>query len=371
MSYIETNPLKNSTIMLLYSEKDDIKLDPDYQRMGDVWTLEKKQLLIDSILNDYDVPKLYFHEFSRELKTLTGTSYAVIDGRQRLETIWRFIDGEFPLSYDFEYLKDDSINLKGLSYNDIAKEFPKIRIAFDSFVLPVISIRTDDEDLIEDMFSRLNEAAPLNAAEKRNAFGGSMVAAIRDIATLDLFSRCVRFNNNRYQHREVAARMLLVELSLRNIGRLIDTKKVYLDDLAKKYHSQYSQQVIETKSAVEEVVKAMESVFTERDELLQAQGNMVVYYLAFRTALNANEVGKITRRNLLDFRERLKSNRLMAELNYPDASFELLEYDRLSQQGTNDASNIKERFGILAKELKLSETEILPAAPDTTLFLSD
>lgn len=118
MSYIETNPLKNSTIMLLYSEREDIKLDPDYQRMGDVWTLEKKQLLIDSILNDYDVPKLYFHEFSRELKSSTGFSYAVVDGRQRLETIWRFIDGEFVLSDEIEYLRDESINLKGLSYND-------------------------------------------------------------------------------------------------------------------------------------------------------------------------------------------------------------------------------------------------------------
>jgi len=371
MSYIETNPLKNSTIMLLFSEREDIKLDPVYQRMGDVWTLEKKQLLIDSIINDYDVPKLYFHEFSRELKASSGFSYAVVDGRQRLETIWRFIDGEFSLSHEIEYLRDESINLKGLSYNDIAKEFPKIRIAFDSFVLPVIGIRTDDEDLIEDMFSRLNEAVPLNASEKRNAFGGSMVAAIRDIATSDLFSRCVKFSNNRYQHREVAARILLVEESLRFIGRLIDTKKVYLDDMVKKFHSENADQVFEIKRATEEVVRAMEGIFTEKDELLQAQGIMTVYYLIFRAALSKNEVSQITRRKLLDFRERLKSNRLMAELSYPEASFELLEFDRLSQQGTNDASNIKERFSILAKELKLSVTEIQPSASEASLFPTD
>lgn len=358
MSYIETNPLKNSTIMLLYSERKEIKLDPDYQRMGGVWTLEKKQLLIDSILNDYDVPKLYFHEFSRELKASTGYSYAVVDGRQRLQTIWEFIDGKFPLSSDFEYLRDETIDLTGLSYDDIAKEFPKIRIAFDSFVLPVVGIRTDDEDLIEDMFSRLNEAVPLNAAEKRNAIGGDMVAAIRDIAGLDLFARCVRFRNNRYQHREVAARMLLIEENLRVENRLIDTKKVYLDALAREYYAKNAEHVLEVKSATEGVVRAMAGVFTEGDELLLAQGNMVVYYLIFRTALSANEVHKITRRKLLDFRERLKENRLQAEEDFAESSFELLEYDRLSQQGTNDASNIKERFVILAKELGLSVTEI-------------
>lgn len=354
MSYIETNPLKNSTIMLLYSEREEIKLDPDYQRMGGVWTLEKKQLLIDSILNDYDVPKLYFHEFSREQKVTTGFTYAVVDGRQRLETIWNFIEGEFPLSQDFEYLRDDSIKLNGLIYDDIAKAFPKIRIAFDSFVLPVVGIRTDDEDLIEDMFSRLNEAVPLNAAEKRNAFGGNVVTAIREIAASNLFTRCVKFNNNRYQHLEVAARMLLVEENLQTGDRLIDTKKVYLDALVRKYFKEDAKHVEDIKCAAKKIVDAMEGVFAVKDELLQAQGNMIIYYLVFRKALSINKVDKITRRNLLDFRERLKGNRLMAELSYAESSFELLEYDRLSQQGTNDASNIKERFGILEKELGLN-----------------
>ena len=52
MSYIETFPVQHSAIMALYSEKDEILLNPDYQRMGGVWTLDKKQLLMDSILND-------------------------------------------------------------------------------------------------------------------------------------------------------------------------------------------------------------------------------------------------------------------------------------------------------------------------------
>ena len=116
MSYIKTNPLKNSTIMYLYAERDEIQLDPPYQRMGGVWTKEKKQLLIDSILNDYDIPKIYFHAFDRSVVSTTGFEYAVIDGRQRLEAIWDFVDGEFSLAVDFDYQKDTSIKLAGLSY---------------------------------------------------------------------------------------------------------------------------------------------------------------------------------------------------------------------------------------------------------------
>ncbi|MDN3553763.1 DUF262 domain-containing protein [Halomonas almeriensis] len=358
MSYIETSPIKNSTIMLLYSERSEIKLDPPYQRMGGVWTKEKKQLLIDSILNDYDLPKIYFHTYSREQSSLTGISYAVIDGRQRLETIWGFIDGDFTLSDDFEYQRDPGIDLSGLSYDDIAKEYPRIKIKFDSFVLPVIAVDTDDEDLIEDMFYRLNEAVPLNAAEKRNAIGGEMVHAIRDLAEHDLFKEKVKFSNKRYQHREVAARFLLLEENLRFEKTLMDTKKVYLDAMARNYYSGQSDRVNEMLEAAKRVVDKMYDVFTSSDELLRAQGNMTVYFLIFRYAVERGLDSEITRRKLIDFNEKLKANRLTAIEDYENSSFDLLEYDRLTQQGTNDASNIKERLSILSEFVGIGEVKI-------------
>jgi hypothetical protein len=38
------------------------------------------------------------------------------------------------------------------------------------------------------MFSRLNEAVPLNAAEKRSAIGGPMALAIREISEHSFFN---------------------------------------------------------------------------------------------------------------------------------------------------------------------------------------
>lgn len=359
MSYVETAPIKNSTIMLLYAERDEIETSPDYQRAGGVWTIEKKRLLIDSILNDYDIPKIYFHIYSNSEITASGKRYAIIDGRQRLETIWSFIDGDFVLADDFEYQKEPEIRLDGLSYDDIAKQYPRIRIKFDSFVLPVVGVTTQGEasELIEDMFSRLNEAVPLNAAEKRNAFGGEMVRAINRIAGHPFFVNCVRFANRRYQHKESAARFLLIEDSLTKSSRIIDTKKVYLDNLVKKNRvaTPHTQQI---ESGVLDVMTVMSQEFASKDQLLMAQGSLVIYYLAFKFALESGELAKITRRNLLDFQEKLASNRTSAVLDYPDASFDLLEYDRLSQQGTNDASSIKERYSILARELGLSRIEV-------------
>lgn len=353
MSYIKTNPLKNSTIMFLYSESEEIRLDPPYQRMGGVWTKEKKQLLIDSILNDYDIPKIYFHLYDVKVDHDNGYNYAVIDGRQRLETIWEFIEGKFCLSSDFTYQKNSEINLSGLSYDDISQQYPKIKIQLDSFTLPVILVETDDEDLIEDMFSRLNEAVPLNAPEKRNSIGGDLVRAIREVASHQFFEKEVSFNNNRYQHLEIAARFLLIEDSLACEGRLVDTKKVYLDSLAKRYIRDNIETVNRLKSSVLEILEEMVEVFTERDELLKSQGSMAIYYLLFKKAMASDELGKITRRRLLDFNQNIKDNRALAAENYEDSSFALLEYDRLTQQGTNDASNIKERVSVLSEYMDL------------------
>ncbi len=345
MSYIENNPLQHATIIRIYSDKDEIIVSPEYQRNGEIWTLEKKQLLIDSILNNYDIPKIYFHQFGREEKKEIGKSFAIIDGKQRLEAIWAFIEGKFALSLDFELQSDVNIKLAGLTYEDMAKEYPRIKINFDSFVLPIISVQTDDLDLIEDMFSRLNEAVPLNSAEKRNAFGGDMISEIRKIAKHSFFEEKVRFSNNRYQHQEVAAKLLLVETSMKENKKLIDTKKVYLDAMVKKYGKKMKSIIEEVSKEITVGLDDMSKCFALKDSLLRAQGSIVVYYLLFKWTKGQEVILK--RSSLLKFAEDVMLNRVKAEEDYANADYDLLEYDRLSQHGTNDVSNIKERLRIL------------------------
>ena len=138
----------------------------------------------------------------------------------------------------------------------------------------------------------------------------------------------------------------------------MDTKKVYLDAIAKKYHNKDKIYVEELGVKVATILNIMSTVFTEKDELLLAQGVIVVYYLIFRSAVAHDEEAKITRRGLLDFRQKLADNREAAVNNYEGASFDLLEFDRLNQQGTNDASSIKERVRILSEFLGVTVDKI-------------
>lgn len=351
MSYINTYPMSGSTILRMYADRDLIEIDPDYQRSGGIWTLEKRQLLIDSILNDYDIPKLYVHHRTTSGKRGKGAlKYAVIDGRQRLESIWAFIDCKFTIAEDFVILKDPSAKIGGLTYTQLGENYPRYKTYFDSFVLPVIFVETDDKELIEDMFSRLNEAVPLNAAEKRNAFGGAMAKAIREVASSKFFKKKVALSDSRYKHYEVVARMLFLEYCIRGKGRLIDTKKPYLDNMVKGLRrSRKATQVLVQSTTF--VLNHLYLIFNDRDSLLRAQAPMTVYYLAARVLVENGKIHLFNRNKLLKFFKDLKSNRKLAITDFSSARFDLLEYERLGQQGTNDANSIIVRVNTLLEYL--------------------
>jgi hypothetical protein len=353
MSYIITRPKKNSNILRLLFEQDTINLNPEYQRNGEIWGLEKRQLLIDSILNDYDIPKLYFHTLPLYEKKKTGFEYAVIDGRQRIETIFKFINGEFPLSEDFTYLSDPTLKAQGYYYKDIAKNYPKLKMIFESFELPIICVETDDMELIDDMFLRLNEAVPLNASEKRNAIGGPLVQTIKRLSKHEFFKNKIKISNKRFQHLEIAIRLLFIEHYLIYDGKYYDTKKVFLDSLVKKYklNSQLKAKTIELK--VSSILDKMVDIFADNDTLLRTQSIIPIYYLTIRKAIEIQQLSKITRAKLLNFRKDISENKITAEIDISNANFDLIEFDRMSLQGTNDASSIRDRSRILMEYLEI------------------
>lgn len=356
MSFLKTYPLANSAILRLNAEKDRINVEPWYQRRGEVWTSEKRQLLIDSILNDYDIPKLYFHVLGKsQMNESIEFDYAIIDGRQRLEAIWDFADDGLRLSDDFYCLIDSKIKAGGMNYSELASAYPKLKVRFDSFTLPIVCVETDDIDLIEDMFSRLNEAVPLNAAEKRNAIGGPMANCIRTVSEHHFFSERVKFLDNRYQHREVTARLIFIEYSLLFNNKIIDTKKPYLDDMVRKYKTGQAKKLDTIRNVVTRVLNDLDAQFEDKDPLLRAQAAVPVYYLTMKVASQLGKQTLFNREKLDEFQETLTKNRIAASNDIANANFDLLEYDRMTQQGTNDSTSIRERVRILCEFLGIAD----------------
>ena len=77
----------NWPIGFIVKIQNDINTEPDYQRPL-VWPLKTKQLLIDSILRNYDIPKIYLDQKEED-------KYDVIDGQQRLRAICDFASNKY------------------------------------------------------------------------------------------------------------------------------------------------------------------------------------------------------------------------------------------------------------------------------------
>src|SRR5919106_4807296 len=157
--------------------------DAPYQRESSIWSLEKQQLFIDSLLNGYDVPKIYLHDLRGRHPTRV---YAVVDGRQRLTAIWRYLRGEFGLAPDFRIEPANLPELPprvrhpapGDRFADL--DPPWQRVLRETH-LTVVLIQNATEEDIDFIFFRLNNGEPLNAAEKRNALGGDAARMVRDL----------------------------------------------------------------------------------------------------------------------------------------------------------------------------------------------
>lgn len=190
--------------------------DPSYQRAGDAWTLAQQQRFIDSLLNGFDVPKIYFHDLRGVHPTKV---YAVVDGKQRLTAIWEYLDGDFPLADDAlvsatpgDDLPSDAVAPSGpLRF---AQLDPAWQQRLLQTFLSVVLIRDASEADIDELFARLNDGTPLTAAERRNAIAGDMSALVRELAGTPSLAAILSFPDVRGAYRDVAAAILALEWTM-------------------------------------------------------------------------------------------------------------------------------------------------------------
>jgi hypothetical protein len=346
MSSFSLNEMRHAAPWALYRMRDVIDLSPTYQREGGIWTEDKRQLLIDTIINRFDVPKIYVHQFAKpvakEGKTL---EYAVIDGKQRLETLFKFIEGDFALASEFEYFHAENVDAANMTYNDLARAYPDLKTDFDSAPLDVVVIQTEDLELIEEMFSRLNEAVPLNAAEKRNAKPGPVPAAVRQLSEHAFWLSKVPFSNTRYRHYDLVAKMLFIQ-SRKTVP---DTKKAYLDKFFDDNAEVTAAAIGPYLAASTQILTDMAAVFTDKDPLLRSVGMLILYFHLFKAA-RAMSIVPPSRATLARFEDLRRQNRLIAEHDIASADYDLLEFDRYAQS-PNDAIAIRYRLSVMDDRL--------------------
>ena len=350
---ITTELLTDITISRFLRMTSVVDLNPPYQREGGIWSPGARSVLIDSIVNGLDVPKLYFEAATARRKSPQGLTYqyAVIDGKQRLEAILAFLSDQLTLPEDFIFFEDNTIEAKGMTLSNLQNGYPLLARRFLDFEIPIVRVTSDSGDMIEEMFQRLNSATALNSAEKRNALSGPARDAANALSQHRLLQLCSPIRNARYKYRELGAKFLAIEQQLATRQKVLDTKastlyKLFADSRGSS-PSILPADMDGYRVSAEQTLDRMARVFNEDDWLLASIGTVVVYYLAFREQSFADAV---TRHKLAKLEEIRREAMQLLE-DYPSdsrgANARLREYNAFVQSA-NDGRALTRRMEILA-----------------------
>ena len=147
----------------LYSrwQRGEVEI-PKFQR-GWVWKHSQASQLVESFLLGLPVPAIFLYRDKLSQRDI------VIDGQQRLRTVWGFFEGELPDVPDF-YLRDVQPRWEGRRYADLSEgERKDFR---DAVLRAVVIEQTDpnDNSSMYHVFERLNTGGThLNPQEVRNS----------------------------------------------------------------------------------------------------------------------------------------------------------------------------------------------------------
>ncbi|MBO0438193.1 DUF262 domain-containing protein, partial [Vagococcus fluvialis] len=143
---------------LQWDRNQELFISPKYQRKA-VWNEQAKSYLIDTIVRGLPIPQVFVRQ---KIDTqLSMTTREVIDGQQRLRAIIGFYKNEFAI------MKKHNKEFGGLYYSDLEEDE---KLAFLDYQIPVELIKSPDDNVIYDMFMRVNtNSIVLNKQELRNA----------------------------------------------------------------------------------------------------------------------------------------------------------------------------------------------------------
>ena len=156
---------KQVSIDSLFNDERKVKrtlFDPPYQR-NYVWDVEKATYFLESILIGTEIPPLIFFK--------SGTQLEIIDGRQRYETILRFLHDDLKLKKS-GLKKLDVLDIDKKTYSDLSADIQndfietQLRVIEFSFASHDGLTQADEDSVKQEIFKRYNSGiTPLKEIE--------------------------------------------------------------------------------------------------------------------------------------------------------------------------------------------------------------
>lgn len=208
-----------SQLKAMIEEQDTIRFDHPIQRASDQWNASQKELWVDSLVNCFPVPPIYFLRIFeiRENEKKPTAVRETLDGQQRLTVTISFLNDAFSFSKDIA-----PISLSGESYEIAGKFFSELDEAVQAHIMArtILTYTLDEEETteeqIEEVFRRLNNSKGLSPHQKTKSIMGTKFARlINAVKEHELIKQYGNFPANSIKNDEhqtaILQAMMLIE----------------------------------------------------------------------------------------------------------------------------------------------------------------
>jgi Protein of unknown function DUF262 len=306
-------------------DKNLIKIDPEFQR-NFVWKPDKMSQFIESVILNFPIPPLFLNQ------NIKG-EFIVVDGRQRLTTLRRFLKNEFKLE-GLNVLKF----LNGKSFDDLAvldnglqaKIEDKKMLVF--LIKPSVSLK-----VVYDIFYRINTGGTqLERQEIRQSlFQGKSTELLRRLSEAPYFKEAISngIKPDRMKDREAVLRCLAFKIlpidSYTTMSNFVEKAMV-------KINKMDDNQISEYESEFERAMKWSYKIFNDKNFRIPTPQSRGTVNMAVMESLISFLSGKSD-----DFIER---NQNIIRTNYFEHLLNQSEYINAVQFSTGDKKRVINRF---------------------------
>ncbi len=212
---------------------------PEYQRQPNLWPTEKKNLLIDSVLLDLDIPKLYFNK--------VDDTYEVVDGQQRLWAIWHYLEDAFAYKGDGD----------GKRYSQLNDEQRRL---IRNYAFQVTVFDDANEHYLRELFIRLQLGLLLITGEKLNAATGKMRDFVFKRMVGHPFIQAVNIPSRRFAKETLCAQICINSFALANIGEFARTRYDDLHFFFKSYQEPRGADLVFFSSQTKKILQTLDQL---------------------------------------------------------------------------------------------------------------
>lgn len=289
-------------------EKATLSFNHPIQRQSSQWSNEQQSLLIHSILNNFPIPSVYIHKTESvevDTKGKHSYGYSVLDGKQRMTTVFSYIDGEYALADDAPCvtIEDTEYEIAGKYFDDLEEDVQQEILRF-KFNIQAFEDVTDE--VIEEIFFRLNNSTPLTKPQKaKPLMGVGNSIFINEILGNRFFREKCNFTKRQLTQSADLCTLLQAMMLLDNKYRKYDFPNISDDEVmaySKWINGNYPD---ECRNRLKKITAFLDNIFYMKDKNLKKINIPVLFLMADR-ALNQSISGTNFRRWYIDFFEKHK-----------------------------------------------------------------